>query len=183
VAYLSVETRPIITTRLKHNGQAMKKKEVSANDDTGIIKLTLWGSLIDMAPVNGVYSVNSVKVREWPTKVFAITTTPSSHISRSEKVIMPTNSVLKELVSTKLSFPPESVSSIATEKACNSCNAKSVSNSILFKCIKCGSMVLSKNLKTKVTVKMVFSKHNVIMYENFCCVVLLYCVCFQILPL
>ena len=53
-AYLAIEDRPIISTTRNSKSQ-MNRKDVRANDDMGIIKLSLWGSVINLLPKSGVY--------------------------------------------------------------------------------------------------------------------------------
>ena len=92
VAFVSIDNRPVISTTLKYSLENINKKEVAFNDNTGVIKLTLWGTLI------GVYEIINVKIREWPAGVLTITTTSSTTITPSSQKILPSKSSLKELM-------------------------------------------------------------------------------------
>ena len=46
-AYLAIEDRPIISTSTRNSKSQMNRKDARANDDTGIVKLPLWGSVIN----------------------------------------------------------------------------------------------------------------------------------------
>ena len=40
--YLTIEERPVVPTLLKYSSRIVNKKEVTGNDSTGVIKVTLW---------------------------------------------------------------------------------------------------------------------------------------------
>lgn len=155
--YISVENRPVVSVKLRRGDEKMNKKEVAVNDHTGVIKLTLWDSLIDSVLQSCTYMIESAKIREWPTGVLSITTTPSSKIKPSSKKIQPTKGNLKELTSIKIRSPPESVKSITSHKCCPNCYSKSEANSTikLFKCPNCATMVLAHKLQQNYTIKVV----------------------------
>ena len=108
--FINVEDRPSISSKLPYSTNSVNKKEVSCNDNTGTIKLTLWESCIDY--VNGSSSVSFVqqaKVREWPKEILSITTTHSVSINPSKETGMELKSSLKGLISYSEHFPPTSV--------------------------------------------------------------------------
>ena len=47
VVHLDLEDRPLMFTTSKFHTQAVRKKEVKANDLSGTIKITLWDDAID----------------------------------------------------------------------------------------------------------------------------------------
>ena len=57
--YSDVDSHP------KFHSNPVFKKEVSANDDTGTIKLTLWEDKIIDAYASGVYELSFVRVPQW----------------------------------------------------------------------------------------------------------------------
>ena len=61
-AYLTTGTRPTIPTRIKSTGTVVNKKELSANDETGVIKITLWGNRIGNVAHDGVYFIRNAMV-------------------------------------------------------------------------------------------------------------------------
>ena len=164
VAFVSIDNRPVVSTTLKNSLENINKKEVAINDNTGVIKLTLWGTLIDMVPVSGVYEIINAKIREWPAGVLTITTTPSTTITPSSQKILPWKSSLKELMSTKVSFPPDAVKPIVAQKVCPNCSARSETDAKLFKCSRCNTLVLNSKLKSSYTLKLLFTlpKHQLV---------------------
>ena len=42
----------------------MNRKDARANDDTDIIKLSLWGSVINLIPKSSVYHIHNVSVKQ-----------------------------------------------------------------------------------------------------------------------
>ena len=105
-AYLTIENRPVTTTKLRYSKQELNKREVTANDDTGIIKFTLWGSLIDSVPEDGVYIIKNTTLREWPQATLCLTTSTRATIQTSTESIAPSGTTLTELVSFEIHFPP-----------------------------------------------------------------------------
>ena len=55
IAYLVAENRPVNQTRLKKSGSTVDKKEIAANDNSGMVKIILWGSRINDVPLDRVY--------------------------------------------------------------------------------------------------------------------------------
>ena len=113
--YINVEDRPTVRTTLRYSANAINKKSW-CNDDTGTIKLTLWGTCVDHAKQSGVYFIQNAKVREYPKGVISITTTSSATIKQSEQNIIKSKSSIKELVSYCVELPPSSVQVISSFK-------------------------------------------------------------------
>ena len=63
-AYLAIEDHPIISTSTRNSKSQMNRKDARANDDTGIIKLSLWRSVINLIPTSGVYHLHNVSVKQ-----------------------------------------------------------------------------------------------------------------------
>ena len=53
-----------MTTASQFHSNPVLQKEVSANDDTGTIKLTLWEDKIIDAYASGVYELSFVNIKE-----------------------------------------------------------------------------------------------------------------------
>ena len=158
--YVIVDNRPVVPTMLKYSSKSVDKKEVSANDDTGIIKLTLWSNTIADVPTSGVYLLEQVTVREWPQGVLSITTSPKTTIRPSDKAIKKSKSVLPELLSFSVKFPPISVVSVQSQSVsitCPRCDRITPnSDGRLFKCSHCNAMALFSPLQRKFVVKLAF---------------------------
>ena len=171
--YVDIEDRPITPMKLKYqkNTSAVNKMEVACNDDSGTIKLTLWGSCIYCINKNGVYLLEKVKVKEWPKGILSLTTTPGTCIKESGKIIEKSKSSLKELVSYCVNFPPTLIQALSSQKVCPQCY-KAVpveSSSKLFTCAYCQAMALEESLSMRYILKLEFEKENkkyVTMYNS-----------------
>ena len=62
-AYLAIEDRPIVSTSTRNSKSQINRKDARTNDDTGITKLSLWGSVISLIPKSGVYHLRNVSVK------------------------------------------------------------------------------------------------------------------------
>ena len=65
IAYLAAENCPVIQTRLRKSGSIVNKKEIAANDNSGMVKITLWGSRINDVPLNRVFKIKDAIVNEY----------------------------------------------------------------------------------------------------------------------
>ena len=52
--FINIEDRPSISAKLPYSPTSINKKEVTCNDNTDTIKLTLWGSCIDYVSESSV---------------------------------------------------------------------------------------------------------------------------------
>ena len=87
--YLLAEGRPATVTTSKFNANAISKKELSANDDTGAMKITLWEDNIKQVPVNGTYQITNVTVREYPKGVLSLSAGTRANIIEIDDTIKP----------------------------------------------------------------------------------------------
>ena len=168
--YVNINNRPITSTKLKHSDVIVNKKEVACNDNTGTIKLTIWGNNISFIKTNGVFFIQQAKVNEYPQGVLSITTTPSSYIRPSTEDIQISKSSLKDLVSYSVKFPPTSVQVLSSTKCCTKCGKSSQSGvqGKLFICEHCQAMSLASKIKSRYSIKLGFensSKSSVVMYH------------------
>ena len=139
------------------NGDVMDKMEVPINDESGLIKLTLWGPNIALVPHDGVYQILKAKVREWPKGVVMLNTTTSTIIFPAPDVhISPSKSNLPNLFSKTIQFPPLTIHSVQIQQVCPNCHQQSDNNGKLFKCPTCRSMTLATKLKHAYTIKIKF---------------------------
>jgi len=164
-AYVKLNERPTTQTSLRYSPEKINKKEVSANDDTGIIKLTLWGSAIDKIPKSDAYYLQKVVVKEYSKGTISISSSPRSTITISQNKILPSQSTIRELLLHTFSFPPISIqNSNIQQYTCPHCE-KSVQKKDegrLFKCPFCNSMALHSALQPKYMLKLTFKdgKHQ-----------------------
>ena len=161
LCYVNIEDRPIVPTTLRYQTQALNKKDVACNDDTGKIKLTLWGSCIECIKESGVYFILQVKIKEWPKGIISLTTTPSTCITISDENIQKSKSSLKELISYTVKFPPNSIQLFTSEKNCPQCGRASHDHNgegKLFKCTNCHAMTLAVNVPSRHVLKLEFTK-------------------------
>ena len=156
--YINVEDRPTVRTTLRYSANAINKKEVGCNDDTGTIKLTLWGTCVDHSKQSGVCFIQNAKVREYPKGVISITTTPSTTIKQSERNIVKSKSSIRELVSYCVELPPSSVQVISSFKCWPECGKSSKTgyeeDAKLFTCEHCHTMTLKEDAETRYNLKL-----------------------------
>ena len=153
--YVNLDGRPVIpvTTR---NG-VVPKKDVTINDITGMMRLTIWGEKVEDLKCSGVYKIINANVNEYPTGVFSIQSNFKTQFVTVEDNIQPTNATLAELSSFQVSFPPDSCN-ITRSYFCSKCKQRSQESSKVFKCSSCGTMVLVTKSKSDFTARLTFSK-------------------------
>ena len=64
IAYLAAKNCPVIQTRMKMSGTIINRKEIAANDSSGMVKITLWEGRINDVPLDGVYKIKNAIVNE-----------------------------------------------------------------------------------------------------------------------
>lgn len=104
-AYVIIADRPTPTKR-KQNELASTRMDISINDDTGIMKLSLWGSKIDHITESRVYLLRDLCVTKY-RGVISINTTHQTSIEPSSKEIQPAKSCLVELATRILQTCPK----------------------------------------------------------------------------
>ena len=85
-----------------------EKCDVSINDDSGVMKLTIWGSKKFEVSASGVYKIANAVVNEYPKNAFSLQTGFKTTFILSEQDITPTKTNLPELCSYQVSLPPQS---------------------------------------------------------------------------
>ena len=132
--YLTVEERSVVPTLRKYSSKTVNKNEIS------FIKVTFWANNIKEVPENGKYFLERVTVREWPAGILNLTTTQPTKVTPSNKEISQTRSVLPELATFKVSFPPTSIISCEVQCFCSQCNKLEKRNDgRFFQCSYCNS--------------------------------------------
>ena len=106
---------------IKSRNEMVSKKDVSANDETGIIRLTLWGEKIKEVEENRSYNIENIVVKEWPQGVFYLTTGRNTSIEMSDYTVEPTKQKIAELKTTLVRFPPVHINSIICNLKCGKC--------------------------------------------------------------
>lgn len=84
----------------------MNKKDISANDETGVIKITLWGSRIANVPSDGVYFVKNAMVNEFRNAI-SLNTNHHTKFSLSDRSINKSKTTL--FITDTVYFPQNSV--------------------------------------------------------------------------
>ena len=64
IAYVAAKNCPVIQTQTKMSGTIINKKEIAANDNSGMVKITLWEGRINDVPLDGVYKIKNAIVNE-----------------------------------------------------------------------------------------------------------------------
>lgn len=167
-AFVNVDNRPVVTVNTKFGFQSINKKEVAINDETGIIKLALWGDDIQKIPKSAVYKLEYLRVQEYPVGVLNLSTTPRTNIQVSDKQITPSKVLLRELSSSSVKLPAEAVAAITKSYACPKCKQKSNNYSgKLYKCTHCKAVMLLSKLECNYMLKLTFKNcPSVLLYQQ-----------------
>ena len=146
--FINVEDLPSVSTKFSYSPTS-----ITCNDNTETIKLTLWVSCINYVNESNVYSIQQEKVTEWLKAILSITTTPSRSIKPSKETIIKSKSVLKELISYSVQFPPTSFRISSFIKWCPECG-KSLANmkGILFTYEHCKEMTQQIKQKSSTSI-------------------------------
>ena len=155
-AYLVSENCPVIQTRVKKSGTIINKKEITANDNSGMVKITLWESRINDVPLNGVYKIKNAIVNEYNgTK--SLNTNGQTIFSRSDHNIQPSKVTLTNLAVRRLRFAPQAITNMDAKFTCPICGKYAENgNSKLYKCPNCSAVVLASKLKEQHHLKIMF---------------------------
>ena len=70
IAFVNIDNRPLLQVNTK-NG-VIGKKNVFVNDQSGTIKLTIWGEKNCDVSESGVYKIRNVAINEYPKGVFSL---------------------------------------------------------------------------------------------------------------
>ena len=169
VAFINIQNGLLVPTKLRRSPVVMNKKEVQANDSSGVIKIALWGKHIDAVLENGVYKIEGATVNEW-NGVISLNTNQYTKVTPSSEKIDAKKVNIMELVTSTFQFPPVSIISVACQYACPQCGKSAEADETkVFKCPACSSMVLVKNLKRRYIIKLSFTNK-----ENLSKVVTMY---------
>ena len=156
IGYLAAENHPVIQTRLKKSGSTVNKKEIVANDNSGMMKITLWGIWINDVPLDRVYKVKNANVNEYnDTK--SLNTNGQTVFTVSDHNIQPSKVSLTDLVIRRLRFSPEAMTDMDVKFTCPRCGKYVANgNSRLFKCPSCSAVVLASKLTEQHHLKIIF---------------------------
>ena len=147
IAYLAAGNRPVIQTRLKKFGSIVHKKEIAANNNSGMVKITLWGSRINDVPLNRVFKIKDAIVNEY-NHTKSLNTNGQTVFTISDHNIQPSKVTLTDLVIRRLRFAPEAITDMDVKFTCLRCGKYVANgNSKLFKCPSCSAAVLASKLK------------------------------------
>ena len=162
-AYLNIDNGMTVPTRLKKSGAVVNKKELQGNDNTGTIKVTLWGEKIKDVAVSGVYLLKNALVNDY-NGLISLNTNHRTYIKESsDKPIMPAKNTLAELVTKQVYFPPSAVTQHEERLSCTRCNQFATKANKLFKCGRCGLVCLAESLSTHFMFKLQFNEITVTM--------------------
>ena len=166
--YINISSRPLVTVNTKKG--PVLKKDVTVNDSTGFMKLTLWRNDIDQVPQSGVYKIVNARVNEYPTGVHNIQTSFSTTIEPADDDIEPTNAIVSGLVCHDRSLPPESINVdrffLCPHKKCGCSNKDDGKQIKVFRCQFCGNMILIKNAELQYSASLYFNTCTLSMYHD-----------------
>lgn len=163
--YVNAENRPVKPVSLKYQKDPINVKTVIANDDTGTIAVSLWGSLIDKIPTNNTYTISNCKVKLNYGAV-EITTNSSTKIELAEDNIAPAT-LSKEICYEEVAFPAESIYFVKRKYFCPICKkyVEDVSQDAeMFMCATCRCERLSEKTENNVSVKALMSDGKIVYF-------------------
>ena len=168
VAYIKIdENRPPIPTKIKKSGEIVNKAEYNINDNSGNMKLTVWGSKIQEIKHSGVHVIRNAVVNEY-YGVISLNTNQETYFEPSDSTtIQPSKSTLSELITKTIQFPPTAVSHHEQRLSCPRCNSFAANDGKpLFKCARCGMACLANKLNEKLYIKILFGSVEVSLYHS-----------------
>lgn len=131
-----------------------RKRDLEIYDDTGTIKLSLWGNHVDLVSSDGNYKFKDLRVRCYNGKY--LTTTALTVIATSEVSFEDRKDEGETYQTAILSFPAVTIESFEENFYCKKCQYKSIPCGKLLVCEKCGSKSLLNQDDRKYNVKAVF---------------------------
>ena len=162
--FIQCEDYPVIPSLLPYRKDPIDKKECKGNDETGVIKIALWGQLVSQVSKNGVYTLkNAVVKRDFRSNELYVTTNTSTIISSSTKNIDATVMDLGGLTRRNFKFPSTNVRKVTVLYHCSTCKKNKLNVSkkdALFVCESCGSIKMIDQVKRNVQSKIDFVQED-----------------------
>ena len=160
IAYLAAKNCPVIQTRMKMSGTIINRKEIAANDNSGMVKITLWEGRINDVPLDGVYKIKNAIVNEYNGHK-SLNTYGQTIFTGFDHNIQPSKVTLTDFVIRRLRFAPEAITHIDVKFTCPICGEYAENgNSKLFKCPSCSAAVLASKLKEQHYLKIMFKVNS-----------------------
>ncbi|XP_057298877.1 uncharacterized protein LOC130629626 [Hydractinia symbiolongicarpus] len=133
--YLTVEDRPTTLITTKYSVEPILMKTAIINDENDNMFVELWGSFATNVTTNGSYVLRNLRLKEWPTGLFKLSTQGVSKVVASDEIFAPCNDDVANIDFQIADFPPMSIESISRKLACPKCRKTSQDNhSTLFIC-------------------------------------------------
>lgn len=121
LVHLALKDMPKVSVTSKFHANPVHKKDIQANDATGVIKSTLWEEQIETVSTDGTYKITNAMVKEYPPGVLSLSVSSKSTITKLQDTITPSTTSLHDFIINQYVFPPQSVTAIK-----------------LYECIRCG---------------------------------------------
>ena len=172
--YLQAEGRPSITTTSKFTDVPILKKEVCANDNSGEIRVVLYGDRVNEIKENGVYTITNAIFRIYPNGSKCVNVSSQASVTKNEElVIEQTKSSLQELALKEFNFPPASIT-VTKLYHCLGCKKKfedaSSKSSLILKCVLCSFIAKTETYQFSYILKLLFTMDDgleeVMMYSH-----------------
>ena len=141
------------------DGRDIRIQECKVKDDTAIIKLTIFGDLIDEVNENFSYKISCLRVAKYEYKRYLKTTENSTVIIQPDLNTELTDVDKKEVenISTNIKVTIQVIladlKSFIPRLFCSNCNEDISLDKEFIICKKCDTMSLTSNCKTDTTVK------------------------------
>ena len=119
--FVKVSDFPKVMVILPYLAEPIEKIEVCANDETGVIPLTLWGESVNKLCEDGTYSIiNAVSKKQRNGQLY-ISTNTSTRIERLDEMIEPTQNIPVQLRFNTVPLPAENVEVSTPTYYCKCC--------------------------------------------------------------
>jgi len=135
-AYVSLKNS--ITQDIPTKYGMKKKKDIELYDDTGMIKLSLWGNHINFVTTDGNYKFKDLRIRCYNGKY--LTTTALTVIAESDEVSFDKSKLDVDDIPSQIAvlpFPAATVESFSENYFCRKCQHK---------CVVQGKLVVCQNV-------------------------------------
>ena len=164
------------------DGRGIRIQECKVKDDTVIMKLTIFGDLIDEVSENSSYKISYLRVAKYDYERYLKTTESSTVIIQPDLNIELTDIDKREVenISTNIKVTVQVTSvdlkSFIPRLFCSNCNEDITSDEEFVICKKYDTMSLTSNCKTDTTVtftsqignnKVLFQVDHLILIEHF----------------
>ena len=162
IVHLNVLNRPVVQIKTRTSRELQPKKDVTANDDSGMMRFSIWGDEnIGKVDESATYEITNACINEYPEGVLSLSTCAATSISKVNQIVEPTIA-LPQLRVFEASFPIQSVVALHKKIICPSCKKDRDDDTAgkIFKCTSCGNMTIKCKLAHTFVARLMFPKEG-----------------------